>query len=277
MDYKVNVLQIDDFGRPSGILAINKPVDITSHDVVYKVRKALNTRAVGHAGALDPFATGLIIIMVGKATKLADKYIAHDKEYKAKILFGISTDSADTEGKITQVAEVKDLQGLADVLSTFIPEYDQYVPVFSSVKVNGQKLRELARKYDSFELNERDGKRFVVFHRENDDKEVELPIHHCRIPKMELLGTEKVNISEMEFGKKHIDELKSITTLQTADVLVACSKGTYIRALAEDIGTRMEPKLPAMLIGLERTRVGEISIDQALEIDEIGNLISQPA
>ena len=274
MHYKVNVLQIDDFGRPSGILAINKPVDITSHDVVYKVRKALNTRVVGHAGALDPFATGLIIIMVGKATKLADTYIAHDKEYKAKILFGISTDSADTEGKVTEVMEVQNLDDLENVLPKFVPEYDQFVPVFSSVKVNGDKLRELARKYDRFELSDRDGKRFVTFHRENDDKEVELPQHHCRIPKLELLGTETIDISKTEFGKKNVNELAGITQLPTADILVACSKGTYIRALAEDIGNAMEPQLPAMLIGLERTRVGEISIDQALEIDAIGNLIA---
>src|SRR5690606_2631044 len=136
-----------------GILLVNKPVGKTSHDIVYEQRKELQTRKIGHAGALDPYASGLLIILVGKATKLSDSFLNLDKTYEADILFGVETDSGDLEGKVInikdKISNIKNTD-LQIALNKFSPSYMQYVPVYSSVNVDGKKLRKLAREYDSF-------------------------------------------------------------------------------------------------------------------------------
>ncbi len=276
MTYELNELQTDEFGRISGVLAINKPVGITSHDVVYAVRKALGTKAVGHAGALDPFASGLLIILVGKATKLSDSYLGLDKEYIAQVLFGIQTDSADSEGEILKLeANITHPDGLQPVLDSFLPEYTQYVPVFSSVKVAGEKLRVLARKADSFEIERIDGKRIAKFHRDLNVTEVELPTHQVKLYGLELLNQSSVNLAGTDFANKNSESLAGKTEFPTALIRIACSKGTYIRALAEDIGEKLSPPLPAMLIQLERTKIGEVSVEAALNLEDLPGLISQ--
>ena len=142
--YTPNQIVRDDFGRPSGILAIDKPVGMTSHDVVDVVRSALGTRQVGHAGALDPFATGVLVIIVGKATKLSNDLMSKTKSYAAQILLGVATDSQDPEGKIMDVSQqTVSMKALRSVIETMSKGYDQFVPVYSSVKVDGQKLRKL--------------------------------------------------------------------------------------------------------------------------------------
>jgi len=267
---EINKLERDEYGRVHGILAINKEAGKTSHDVVDEVRRALGTRKVGHAGALDPFATGLLLILVGKATKLSDQYLGKEKQYKARVLFGVKTDSADVEGNIQKVENVSLPDNLEDILKEFQPSYGQYVPVYSSVKIEGQKLRVLARKYDQHEVFEKDGERFVRFFNEAATKEIKLPKHTCQIPEIKLLGTEKIDILETEFGKKNTDRFLETKEFFAADILVTCSKGTYIRALAEDIGDKFNA--PAMLIDLERTRIGDITIAQAVLTSEISTL-----
>ncbi len=101
IDFPVNNLKRDEFGRPSGIVAVNKPAGVTSHDLVDKLRKQLGTKKVGHAGALDVFADGVMIYLIGKSTKLSDKLMHLDKEYVTTIILGIATDTQDTEGKVT--------------------------------------------------------------------------------------------------------------------------------------------------------------------------------
>lgn len=260
MNYEINKLIRDDFGRTRGILAINKPKGITSHDVVDSVRRDLKMRKVGHAGALDPFATGILIILVGKATKLSDDFLLAEKEYIADVLFGVQTDSADTEGKILdqQAPNSPTTSEIEDALAKFSPNYEQFVPVFSSVKVQGDKLRVLARSSDSFTTEMRGDKKVAVFKQGETVKEVELPKQTCYIPEIELLSTDQREIYE--------------ATYPVVQIRVACSKGTYVRALAEDIGAALQSPQPAMLVELKRTRVADITIGEAIELDQVANL-----
>lgn len=283
MGFKVNELQFDEWGRVNGVLAINKPKGLTSHDVVARVRRILHTKKVGHAGALDPFATGVLVVLVGKATKLSDKFIDSDKEYVADVLFGVSTDTADTEGKVLALAEIEELneEELEATLQKFIPEYEQTVPVFSSVKVDGQKLRVLARQADSHEVVWRDGARVAVFHKGDKNTEVELPKVTRQIPEMEILELTKKELRETEFYEsisdwksEHADSNSaihpdSIENFPLARIRISCSKGTYVRALAEDIGNTLPQPAPAMLLELQRTRVDRIPLKHALTLEEV--------
>lgn len=129
-----------------GIIVINKPKGITSREVVNKVCKLLNTKKVGHTGTLDPIATGVLVLCVGKATKLVETLTSNDKEYVATVKLGILTDTLDTDGTITEKKCVNlDKDKLENVLNSFIGTYNQEVPIYSAVKVNGKKLYEYAR------------------------------------------------------------------------------------------------------------------------------------
>ena len=123
-----------------GIIVINKPKGITSREVVNKVCKLLNTKKVGHTGTLDPIATGVLVLCVGKATKLVETLTSNDKEYVATVKLGILTDTLDTDGTIIEKKCVNlDKDKLVNVLNSFIGTYNQEVPIYSAVKVNGKK------------------------------------------------------------------------------------------------------------------------------------------
>lgn len=280
MQYVANEIVRDEYGRPNGILIIDKPAGITSHDVVYAVRKALGTTKVGHAGALDPFATGVLIILVGKATKLSDTYLNQKKAYTAKVVFGVQTDSADPEGEIISVntdltSLQKSLENINNVLQSFVPSYQQYVPVFSSVKVDGEKLRVLARRAESWEISDggTTGKQFI-YNLNGKQHSVDIPQHICEIPYIKLLAEGQYEITNDEFTQKlrtfdiAFTELPS-SALPCIDIEVECSKGTYIRTLAEDIGARLEPSQPSMLWELRRIRVGDFDIQNSLQIADL--------
>lgn len=267
MSYKFNQIFVDDFGRASGVLAINKPVDMTSHDVVNRLRRDLKTKQIGHAGALDPFASGVLIMLVGKATKYSDLFLNSDKSYLATVLFGRSTDSADPEGKVLKDIDTSslDLEQLSKELNSikpkFVPEYEQYVPVYSSVKVGGEKLRVLARSSDKFEIIEEALGRKVLFTQGEKLVEVVLPKHLCKINRLDFAQPTTLNYEGKQYASVIAD--------------VDCSKGTYIRALAEDIGLALPNKLPAMLSALCRTRVADIHLNECLELDQIPALFEQ--
>lgn len=264
-----NQLQTDSFGRPNGVLLINKPAGPTSHDIVDRVRKTLGTRAVGHAGALDPFASGLLIVLVGKATKLSDTYLNHDKDYMATVLFGISTTTADPEGEVLETSNSVSLEGLDQALEEFKPGYDQYVPVFSSVKVNGVKLREIARKSSQIEFAEQGSTRIAKFHVGATITEVEIPKHYCNLMELSVqsLGTASLSAANLRNPAANLDSEYPIARLK-----IRCSKGTYIRALAEDIGKKLQPVTPAMLIELTRDQIGEFTLDQAITLEQLAAL-----
>lgn len=183
-----------------GIILINKPKEWTSHDIVNKVKKILNEK-VGHTGTLDPMATGVLPLLVGKGTLCSKYLINHNKTYKVKLELGKKTDTADTEGKIVEEKEVtnKMLEKtvIKEVLNKFLGKQEQIPPIYSAIKVNGKKLYEYARK----------------------GKTVEIKPRQIEIYSIELLSINK-KLKQIEFE-------------------VSCSKGTYIRSLCEDIGNKL--------------------------------------
>lgn len=212
------------------ILGIDKPLGWTSFDAVKRIRGAIQRRLhlkkfkVGHAGTLDPLATGVLIVCTGRATRKIDELQNGDKEYVATLKLGSTTPSFDLETKIDNTYPWEHItrQMVEDVLPDFTGKIMQVPPVFSAVKVDGKRAYNLARK----------------------GKEVELKAKPLEIKEMEL----------MDFSLPEI-------TLR-----IVCSKGTYIRALARDLGAALGSG--AHLIALRRTRVGEISADKCLRIDE---------
>ncbi len=182
-----------------GIILINKDKNCTSRDVVNKISHELGIKKVGHAGTLDPIATGVLIIGVGKATKILDLLTLNDKEYIATVKMGITTDTYDITGNV--IKENYDFkiekEELEKVLKSFEKEYMQSVPKYSAVKIKGKKLYEYAR----------------------ENREIELPKRLVKIKKISLLN--------YDFDKK----------VFTFKVLV--SKGTYIRSLIQDIGEEL--------------------------------------
>ena len=178
-----------------GVLIINKPKGYTSHDVVNVVRKKLNIKKVGHTGTLDPNATGVLPLLIGKGTKLSKYLIEHKKTYVATLKLGTKTDTGDSSGDIIEEKPIEfpvDEEKIKKVLNSFLGKQNQIPPMYSAIKVNGKKLYEYARKGQAVELKPR---------------------------KIEIYSTELKNYDEKD---KIVFE-------------VECSKGTYIRVLCEDI------------------------------------------
>lgn len=215
-------MQYNDF---SGLILVNKPVGITSFKLVHIIKKKLNVKKVGHCGTLDPLASGLMIVLVGKYTKLQDKFMKQDKVYHATIKLGLKTDSGDLDGKIISQSDfshvTKELIG--QVCKSFIGKIKQIPPMYSALKVNGQKLYNLARKGITVERKPR-----------------EITIHS-----IDLTDYQKDNFS----------------------IRVKCSSGTYIRTLAEDIGTKLNTD--TVLINLIREKIGNYKLLDAFNIDDI--------
>ena len=277
---KVNKLERDEYGRPSGILAIDKPAGISSHDIVNKLRKILNTKKVGHVGALDIFATGVMLYLIGKSTKLSDKLMNMDKEYETTILFGVATDTQDIEGKITEIKTgytINDMEDIDKIISSFKGKYNQVVSVYSSVKVNGHKLRKVMRNetYEKHINYDEDNNKILTLTPKVENLEtitIKIPKRVVEIFDIEILDKGNMDIKDL-FGLK--DDFRSIPENQTFPYLkirVRTSKGTYIRQLAEDIG--FELNMPAMLIALCRTKVGNIKIEETIKYEELNNLQS---
>ena len=210
------------------ILLVDKPLEWTSFDVVKKIRSRLQhglklkKLKVGHAGTLDPLASGLVIVCTGKATKQIDRLMGHDKTYVAKIKFGATTPSFDMETPVDQEFPVEHLTGdaVADALGDFLGEQDQVPPQYSAVKVDGKRAYQMARKGEDFEIKSRK----VVFH------------------ELKLLGFDN----------------------NEALVQIRCSKGTYIRSFARDLGLAL--KSGAYLTGLRRTEVGIARVENAWSV-----------
>ena len=206
-----------------GVLIIDKPAGMTSHDVVNRVRKILKTKKVGHTGTLDPFATGVLVMLVGKATRLAQFVDKAAKEYVAEIRFGFATDTGDLTGTPIGNEETPQLSRAAieRVLPKFRGEIEQVPPMYSAKKVGGKKLYELARKGETVER-----KPFLA-----------------KVHELQLLSS----------GEK------------TIRILVACSAGTYIRTLAEDIGKELGTG--AHLTSLRRTAAGQFDLNEAIALE----------
>ena len=151
------MLLLNGVGLMNGILLINKKYGITSRDVVNEAVKRLNTKKIGHTGTLDPIATGVLVICVGTYTKLVDMLTANDKEYIAEVTLGIETDTLDITGNIIKQEKYNlEKNNLINILNSFKGRYEQEVPIYSAVKVNGKKLYEYARNNEDIELPKRE-------------------------------------------------------------------------------------------------------------------------
>ena len=219
-----------------GILIINKPQGRTSHDIVAKVKKIVNNK-VGHTGTLDPNATGVLPLLIGKGTLCSQYLIEHDKIYEAVLKLGIKTDTADSEGNVIEQKEVQ-LANLSDenvtaVLNGFLGKQEQIPPMYSAIKVNGKKLYEYARKGQTVEIKPR-----------------QIEIYKCEL--------KYINVEEKEIC-----------------FTVHCSKGTYIRSLCEDIAAKL--KTVGYMKNLNRTKVGRFDISDSITIDELEENLEREA
>jgi len=270
---KINHLIRDEFGRPSGVLLLNKPAGITSHDLVNQVRQQLHFKRVGHAGALDTFSSGLMLILVGKATKFSDALMKHNKSYKARVILGIATDTQDPEGVITYVTEVSEApKNIDQVLKKFIGKNEQYVSLFSSVKVKGNKLRVLMRdqRYDH-KVTEQAGKKIITFIPKEKYAVTEftltVPKKEIEIEAIKLIDQGGLNKSDLPYQPNNLAKIAANSNFFYLDLEIACSKGTYIRQFAEDLGEKLN--LPASLIALERIKIGKYSSTQAIKLQDL--------
>jgi tRNA pseudouridine55 synthase len=240
----------------NGALIIDKPAGWTSHDVVARARRLLHERRVGHTGTLDPFATGVLVLLIGRATRLAQFLSGLEKEYEAIIRLGFSTDTGDVTGQRLPAAETSEnsplRQGycsapplsfsesqIANALQSLRGEIDQVPPMYSAKKRQGRKLYELARRGEKVERQ---------------------PV---RVYVRELVSLNPT-------GELLKDNLDGTLDLQ---VRVVCSAGTYIRTLAEDFGKRLG--VGAHLTELRRTRVGDFKIGSASTPDQLQASIAE--
>ena len=213
-----------------GIIIINKQKNYTSNDVVQIVKKTFNEKT-GHTGTLDPNATGVLPLLVGKGTQISKYIINHDKTYEAILQLGTKTDTADGEGNILETEEVSEesLQqiNIDKVFKSLIGKQNQVPPMYSAIKVNGKKLYEYARKGEKIEIKPR-----------------------------------KIEIYKIDLIKIDIEN-------KTIEFKVECSKGTYIRTLCENIAEKLGTV--GYMKELKRTRVGEFEIEDAIKIQELEN------
>jgi tRNA pseudouridine55 synthase len=248
------------------------------------VRKILNIRQVGHGGALDIFATGIEIVLVGKATKLSDDLLALDKAYEATILFGVSTTTQDIEGEITMQKQgevIIEKAKLEEELKNFVGEQEQFVSPFSSVKVNGKKLRKVLRdsSYSYKIIDNENGERFIELTHRTDEKfnyKIQIPKKKIKLFEIKLLDFGSLNEAETLIPKIKLSGTENENgngTLPFCKVYVKCSKGTYIRQFAEDIGAKFN--LPAVLIKLDRVEIGDWTKANTLEYSDLEKVLSK--
>jgi tRNA pseudouridine55 synthase len=206
------------------LLVVDKPIGPTSHDVVNVVRRGTGIRKTGHTGTLDPSASGVLVVLLGGATRLAEYLLEADKEYQAVVRFGQSTTTLDATGQITGTSPVRfSEEQLLEALAAFRGETLQVPPAYSAVKVEGRRAYDLARKGETVELEPR-----------------------------------KVQIYSIDLREWSSPE---------AAIQVRCSRGTYLRALARDLGERLQSH--AHLIALRRLRLGPFRVEQAIPLSEL--------
>lgn len=208
-----------------GVLLVDKPTDHTSHDVIARLRGILKMRRIGHAGTLDPMATGVLVVLLGKATKASQYLMSLDKEYTGTIKLGSVTNTQDAEGEVLETRPVPSLTE-ADVkatMATFVGDQYQLPPMFSAIKIDGVPLYKQARK----------------------GEEVEREPRFIRVASFDLT----------RFASPEID------------FVLRCTKGTYVRTVAHDLGQKIG--CGAHLSSLRRTATGKFTVSQCLTIEQI--------
>ncbi len=236
----------------SGILLVDKSGGMTSHDVVARTRRLAGTRKVGHAGTLDPMATGLLILGVNSSTRLLTYVVGLDKEYLATVRLGVATTTDDAEGDaLGEPAGTELLAGLTDarLAAAFADqtgEVEQVPSSVSAIKVDGKR----------------------AYARVRSGEEVVLAARSVTISEIELLGAPRRVVADdgaPAAGAEVVD----------VDVRVVCSSGTYIRAIARDVGAALG--VGGHLTALRRTRIGPFSVDQASSLDQLGSVVESGA
>ncbi len=215
-----------------GILPIYKERGITSHDVVFRARRILQMKKIGHSGTLDPEVDGVLLLLLGGATKVSDYAMDLGKSYRAEVCLGIKTTTEDLTGEVVEECKVTDisLDKIKEILKSMIGEIEQKPPIYSAIKVNGRKLYEYARR---------------------GQLDVEIP-------------TRKVNIYNISFieNSEYYKDDKFYFSID-----INCGKGTYVRTIATSIGEKLN--LPSTMSKLTRTRSGEITLDNCLTLSEV--------
>lgn len=211
-----------------GVIVLDKPEGLTSFDVVARARRRFGTRRVGHTGTLDPMATGVLPLCIGEATRIAQFLTCDDKIYEATLALGASTDTQDRMGRVVETAPIPPLTAgdLERALDRFRGEIDQVPPMFSAIRINGERLHALARRGES----------------------IERPARRVTIHALDLLAREGDRLT----------------------LRVHCSKGTYVRTLAHDLGELLG--CHAHLAALRRLRAGRFDVEGALTLEAMESL-----
>jgi tRNA pseudouridine55 synthase len=242
-----------------GLLVVDKPSGPTSHDVVARVRRALRERRVGHTGTLDPAATGVLPLVVGRATRLAQFLSGSDKSYEAVIRFGFSTDTGDAQGRalgIQRAIECPSRDAIDAALDAFRGEFLQQPPAFSAKKIDGKRSHELARA------------------RARGDARLKPSLGEAGSPDPPSLATPSPSFGAA--GLRDLPDPVSVTTYAidivstdggTVTLRVDCSAGFYIRSLAHDLGERLG--IGGHLVALRRTRSGTLTLADAVALDAV--------
>ena len=212
-------------GSSDGLLLVDKPSGPTSHDIVAQIRRRFRIAKVGHGGTLDPMATGLLVILLGKGTKISDRVMGHDKTYEATLRLGIETDSQDADGQVVAEKDAAAItaEQVAAQMKARLGDQMQMPPMVSAIKIKGVPLYKLARKGET----------------------VERPPKLIHVYRFELL----------DFAPPDVR------------FVVECTKGTYVRTLAHDVGQSLG--VGAHLVQLRRTKIGQFDVANAFALDDL--------
>ena len=212
-------------GSSDGLLLVDKPSGPTSHDVVAQIRRRFRIAKVGHGGTLDPMATGLLVILLGKGTKISDRVMGHDKTYEATLRLGIETDSQDADGQVVaeKDAAAVTAEQVAAQMKARLGDQMQLPPMVSAIKIQGVPLYKLARKGET----------------------VERPPKLIHVYRFDLLDFTPPDVR----------------------FVVECTKGTYVRTLAHDVGQSLG--VGAHLVQLRRTKIGQLDVARAFALDDL--------
>ena len=221
-----------------GILPIYKERGMTSHDVVFRARRILQMKKIGHSGTLDPEVDGVLLLLLGGATKVSDYAMDLGKSYRAEVCIGLKTTTEDLIGDIVEECEVSNINidEIKSILKSMIGEIEQKPPIYSAIKVNGRKLYEYAR---------------------SGQFDIEIP-------------TRKVNIYNISFieNSEYYKDNKFYFSID-----IDCGKGTYVRTIATSIGEKL--RLPSTMSKLTRTRSGEIILEKCLKLSEVEQCVQE--
>lgn len=221
-----------------GVLPIYKERGMTSHDVVFRARRILQMKKIGHSGTLDPEVDGVLLLLLGGATKVSDYAMDLGKSYRAEVCIGLKTTTEDLTGDIVEECEVSNINidEIKSILKSMIGEIEQKPPIYSAIKVNGRKLYEYAR---------------------SGQFDIEIP-------------TRKVNIYNISFieNSEYYKDDKFYFSID-----IDCGKGTYVRTIATSIGEKL--RLPSTMSKLTRTRSGEITLEKCLKLSEVEQCVQE--